>query len=69
MNQWLEGKKTLLASIAGFLTTAGTFILSLQDGFQIADLQILGVGIFASLGVLGVGGKLQKIVEALNEKK
>lgn len=69
MNQWLNGKKTLIAGIAAALTALGTAVGTLQDGFQVADLQIWGVAFAAVMAIFGLGGKLQKIIEALNEKK
>lgn len=69
MNKWLDGKKTLLAGIAALFTALGTAIGTLQDGFQVADLQIWGIAFASTMAIFGFGGKLQKIIEALNEKK
>jgi len=66
INKWLDGKKNLIGGIAGLCTTAGLFLNSLQDGFQLTDLKVLGIGFAASMVALGLGGKLQKVIEALN---
>ena len=67
LNTFLDGKKTLIAGIAGLLTTIGAFLTSLGDGFQFSDLQTLGVGLVASLGLLGLGGKLQKLLDVVKK--
>ena len=69
MNKWLDGKKTKLAGIAATLTALGTIVGTLQDGFQVADLQVWGISITGVMVIIGFGGKFQKIIEALNEKK
>lgn len=69
MNSWLDGKKTLIAGIAAALTALGTAVGTLQDGFQITDLQVWGIAFVSVMTIFGIGGKLQKIIEALNEKK
>lgn len=69
INKWLDGKKSLIGGIASGLTTVGAFFLSLQDGFQTADLVSLGSGVAATMAILGLGGKAQKIIDALNALK
>jgi len=69
MNKWLNGKKTLIAGIAAALTGLGTAVGTLQDGFQISDLQVWGIAIASVMTIFGFGGKLEKIIGALNEKK
>lgn len=68
MNKFLDGHKTKLAGLGTILTAVGYFLTeSLKDGFQIADLTTLLGGIAAGLAVLGLGGKLQKLIEALKK--
>lgn len=69
MNNWLDGKKTLIAGLAAVLTGLGTAVGTLQDGFQVADVQVWGIALASVFAIFGFGGKLQKIIEALNEKK
>ena len=69
INKMLDGKKTLIAGIAALLTALGTAVGTLQDGFQVSDLQVWGIAFAGVMAIFGFGGKLQKIIEALNEKK
>ena len=68
MNKFLDGYKTSLAGIGTILTAVGFFLTeSLKDGFQISDITVLLTGIMAGLAILGFGGKLQKLIEALKK--
>jgi hypothetical protein len=68
MNKFLDGNKTKLAGLGAILTAIGYFLTeSLKDGFQISDLTTLATGIIAGLTVLGLGGKLNKLIEALKK--
>ena len=67
MNEWLDGKKTWIAGIAAALTGLGTAVGTLQDGFQMADLQVWGTAITAVMVIFGFGGKLQKLIDALKK--
>lgn len=69
MNEWLNGKKTLIAGIAAALTALGTAVGTLQDGFQVTDLQVWGIAFASVMAIFGFGGKLQKIIDALNSKQ
>lgn len=69
MNKWLEGKKTLIAGISAALTALATAISTLQDGFQLGDLQVWGVAITVVMGIFGFGGKLQKLIDATKALK
>jgi hypothetical protein len=69
MNNWLNGKKTLIAGISAALTGLGTAIGTLQDGFQMADLQVWGIALSAVMAIFGFGGKLQKLIDAINGSK
>lgn len=70
MNKWLDGHKTKLAGVGGILTALGYFLTtSLADGFQFSDLVTLFGGISAALAVLGLGGKLNKLMEIFNSLK
>ena len=68
MNKFLDGHKTQIAGIAASLTALGTAVGTLQDGFQIADLQVWGIASTAVMTIFGFGGKLQKLIDALNSK-
>lgn len=68
INKALDGKKTLLGGIGGILTVLGYFLTTgLADGLQIADIVKLGAGLSAGLAVLGFGGKLQKLIDAVKK--
>lgn len=68
ISRWLDGKKTLLSGIGAILVTVGTFLTTgLSDGFQWSDLNALGAGLVAGLGLLGLGGKLQKLIDAIKK--
>lgn len=67
MNEWLNGKKTIIAGIAAALTGLGTAVGTLQDGFQMADLQVWGIALTAVMAIFGFGGKLQKLIDALKK--
>ena len=68
MNKFLDGYKTSLAGIGAILTAVGYFLTEgLKDGFQIADLTTLLTGVLAGLAILGIGGKFQKLIEALKK--
>lgn len=69
INKWLDGKKTLIAGIAAAFTSAGVAVGSLQDGFQTADLAVIGGSFAAVMAIFGFGGKFQKIIDALNALK
>lgn len=63
MKDWLEGKKTLIGGIAALLTGIAAFLNSIVlDGFQFADLQILGGAIAAFMVVIGLGSKLERLI-------
>ena len=67
MNTWLDGKKTLFGGIGIILSAVGYFLsTSLSDGLQINDVLTLLTGVAGGLAVLGLGGKLQKVINALN---
>ena len=68
MNKFLDGYKSSLAGIGTILTAIGYFLTEgLKDGFQIADITTLAAGVLAGLAILGIGGKLQKLIEALKK--
>lgn len=68
MNKFLDGYKTSLAGIGGILTAVGYFLTEgLKDGFQFSDIATLLAAVAASLAVLGIGGKLQKLIEAIKK--
>ena len=68
MNKFLDGYKTSLAGVGGILTAVGFFLTEgLKDGLQVGDITTLLAGIVAALAVLGLGGKLQKLIEALKK--
>ena len=64
-----KGKKTIIAGIGAtgaFLTVLAN---QLQDGFQVGDLQPILIAFAAAMAIFGFGGKLQKIINALNSLK
>ena len=68
MNNFLNGQKTKIAGLGTILTAIGYFLTeSLKDGFQISDLTVLATGVLAGLTVLGIGGKLNKLIDALKK--
>ena len=68
MNKFLDGQKTKLAGLGTILTAVGYFLTeSLKDGFQIGDLTTLVGGLAAGLAVLGLGCKIQKLIDALKK--
>ena len=68
MNKFLDGNKTKLAGLGAILTAVGYFLTeSLKDGFQISDITTLLAGVAAGLAVLGLGGKLQKLIDAIKK--
>lgn len=67
IQEWLNGKKTLIGGIAALLTGIGAFLTSLGDGFQFADLNILGGTIAVFLTTIGLGHKLKKVTDALGK--
>ena len=68
MNHFLNGQKTKIAGLGTILTAIGYFLTeSLKDGFQISDLTVLATGVLAGLTVLGIGGKLNKLIDALKK--
>lgn len=69
INAWLDGKKWLIGNIIGVITAAGVAFGSLQDGFQVADLQLWGALVAAVMASFGMAGKLQKLVDATKALK
>ena len=68
MNKFLDGQKTKLAGLGTILTAVGYFLTeSLKDGFQIGDLTTLIAGVTAGLAILGIGGKFNKLIDALKK--
>jgi len=68
MNKFLDGQKTKLAGLGTILTAVGYFLTeSLKDGFQIGDVTTLIAGVTAGLAILGIGGKFNKLIEALKK--
>ena len=68
MNKFLDGQKTKLAGLGTILTAVGYFFTeSLKDGFQIGDLTTLIAGVMAGLAILGIGGKFNKLIDALKK--
>lgn len=66
MNKWLDGYKSRLAGIGGILAAVGYFLSEgLKDGLQLSDIVTLLGGVAAGLAVLGLAGKLNKVIEAL----
>ena len=65
ITKFLDGKKTIIAGISAALTALALAIGSLSDGLQLADLQVWGGAITAIMTIFGLGGKLQKIINAL----
>ena len=68
MNKFLDGHKTKLAGIGSILAAVGYFLTEgLKDGFQIADLTTLLAGVAAGLAILGLGGKFNKLIDAIKK--
>lgn len=68
MNKFLDGQKTKLAGLGTILTAVGYFLTeSLKDGFQIGDVTTLIAGVTAGLAILGIGGKFNKLIDALKK--
>lgn len=68
INKWLDGKRTIIAGVAGlgaFLTVVAN---QLADGFQTTDLQPILIAFSAAMTIFGFGGKLQKLIEAVGSK-
>ena len=66
MNTFLDGKKTLIGGIGVILTAIGGLCAAIAaHGFNLADalvaLKLAAGGIIA----LGLGGKIQKVLDAL----
>ena len=66
INKFLDGKKGTIAGMALILGSLTTFLNMLSDGLQLNDIAILVKGLGAGLMVFGLGGKLQKLIEALS---
>lgn len=69
VNKWLNGKKMFLGGIAAvgvFLTVVAN---QLQDGIQVSDAQPILISLSAVLLAFGLGGKLQKLIDALKALK
>ena len=64
ISKLLDGHKTKIAAISAALTGLGAAIGTLQDGFQLGDLQIWGIAVTAVMTIFGIGGKLQKLIDA-----
>lgn len=67
INNFLNGKKTIIGIVSGvgaFLTLLAT---TLGDGFQAADLQILLTGFSALMVAVGLGHKASKILDFLKK--
>ena len=67
IQNWLDGKKTLIGGISALLTGLAAFLNSLGDGLQFADLSILGGTIATFLVVIGLGHKLEKVSKLLGK--
>jgi hypothetical protein len=65
INKWLDGKKTLLGGVAAFGVFLTVVANQLQDGIQMADAQPILIAASAVLLAFGLGGKLQKLIDAL----
>ena len=69
ISKFFDGKKTFMAGLAGlgvFLTVVTT---QLADGFQAADIQPLLVALMTFLTIFGIGGKIQKLIDATKTLK
>lgn len=69
INRWLDGKKMFLGGVAAtgvFLTVVAN---QLQDGLQVADAQPILLALSGVLLAFGLGGKLQKLIDALKALK
>ncbi len=64
INKFLDGKKTLLAGIAGFGVFLTSITTQLSDGFQASDIQPILVAFMVFMAIFGIGGKLQKLIDA-----
>lgn len=71
LNKWIDGKKTIIGGIGIILTAIGTYFSSglASHGFNIADLLAFLKVFSAGMITLGFGGKLQKLLEALQDSK
>lgn len=62
---WLDGKKTKISGISGILASLAALLHVLANPpIVLTDVGAAIAGILASLAVLGIGGKMQKIVDA-----
>lgn len=69
INKWLDGKKTLISGIGAFGVFMSVVAAQLADGFQVADIQPILIAFSAVMAIFGFGGKLQKVINALNAAK
>ena len=68
MNTFLNGHKTKIAGLGAILSAVGFFLTEgLKDGLQINDLTLLLAGVSAGLTVLGLGGKINKLIDAIKK--
>ena len=68
MEKFLDGQKTKIAGLGAILVSVGNFLTTgLADGFQFSDLTTLLTGVVAGLAVLGLGGKLNKLIDTLKK--
>lgn len=65
----LDGKKTYLAGIGLILIGVGGFLISVTgfDSAHAMTLQESGMTVVSGLGLLGLGHKFQKLIDALKK--
>ncbi len=67
IKQFFEGKKTLIAIMAGLGAFLTAVAQTLADGFQLSDIQLI-LGAFAALmAVIGIGDKANRILKGLGK--
>ena len=64
MNKFLDNHKSKLGGVGLILASLGYFLnQGLADGFQFSDLTTLLAGVASGMAVLGLAGKLHKLLE------
>lgn len=59
----LNGKKTIIGIISGVATFVLVVTGVLENGFQIADLEVIFGGFSALMVAIGLGHKLEKLLK------
>ena len=64
---WFDGKKTLIGVISGIAAFILVVTNTLNDGFQMSDLQVILEGFGALMIAIGLGHKAEKILGAIKK--